>query len=885
MNKKLDVYIVGNGRIEETLNSLKRQVYKNIRIRTSEEFNKSNFKELEVQLFDKEKFYKKGKFNIEILKDEPEDYFTILNAGDTVGVDFYRILMDKIDTNKFDMVMGNTVFVHNGTRYIYNMLDSVLKERNFDNHFFEECIEKNSYLLDNLNYCGNKIYSIKIIKKIEENNYDSDKKLISYIEKSCNVNADAVFHKIDDYEFEKNKSNIYYKTQINWDYAIEAIKEKILSDSIKVISFDVFDTLILRPFLEPKDEMYLLNNVLNKYYPNGYGINFCDMRSEAEYYARMKKKEQQEITYDDIYNAIEELYEIKPECLEELKRKEIENEILYCQKRKTAYEIYKFAKYVNKKVIIISDMYLSKATIERMLLKCEYTEIDKYFVSSECMLTKSSGDLYDFVVSDLNVAPENIIHIGDNWTSDWKNSNEHGLVGEFLPRTINRLYDSNLGKMFFNNLPFPEDNVGGTNFIAIRCMLALVANKFFDNPWERYDEESIFNGNISLVGYYALGMNLYGITQWLIEETMNKYDKILFMARDGYLPQKAYIKLSEIYKENSENIPETEYIYISRKALIPIMFASKEKLNMYKLVDSINIFRHSPKSIIRYFEKYLTINKEQIKKICDEIGISDNENFKAVYEFDLFIKKIKEKYFNEEKAQKDLEQIKKYFNEMLMEKTCCFDIGYSARPELILSKICSKKLDAFFINVNEQNGYENAKKGGFNIRTFLNYKPVITGSIREMLISKQAPSCIGYDCDENGVKPIFEKFKMNFDAEYIMNVIQDNAYQFVCDMTKTFRNCLIEFDYYKYYTNIPLDIFINSPGKMDKLILDIIDFEDEVGIGKENSLGKLLEDERKKYNQLKFNEIYNVENPTQIKNKRSFLFVLRNELKKILRIS
>ncbi len=71
-------------------------------------------------------------------------------------------------------------------------------------------------------------------------------------------------------------------------------------------------------------------------------------------------------------------------------------------------------------IIFISDMYLPKFAIKRALEKngiaCEDNEL---FVSSEFKVTKHTGNLYKKVLHELKTEPGNLIHTGDNSTSDF----------------------------------------------------------------------------------------------------------------------------------------------------------------------------------------------------------------------------------------------------------------------------------------------------------------------------------------------------------------------------------------------------------------------------------------------------------------------------------
>ena len=63
------------------------------------------------------------------------------------------------------------------------------------------------------------------------------------------------------------------------------------------------------------------------------------------------------------------------------------------------------------------------------------------------------------------------------------------------------------------------------NQFGIRCMCAIVANKFFDNPFLGFDENTDFNIDPYFIGYFALGMHNFAIAYWLLQnakETVNE---------------------------------------------------------------------------------------------------------------------------------------------------------------------------------------------------------------------------------------------------------------------------------------------------------------------------------------------------------------------------
>jgi len=854
MENKISIIVVGKENIENTIESINNEIYKNKEIYVLGKENKNILKKSnnKIEFFDN--FF-------EIKNKIKGDYVSIIKSGDYVGVDYYRQMIDKSQDFKADIIMGNTVFDIKGNKIIYNLLNSsipdYLTKKDINNFIKNESLLKSILL-----FTGNKIFSTSLFLSCIEKNKNDDindlaKKLLMASKELYKFDIDAIFHIVDKQELRKNEKNFYYSVKSGWNASLENIKKNILREDVKYVSFDVFDTLVLRPFLDPVDEFSLLNDKFSKMYKNQICGDFQKIRIESEIYARSKKEKTnqkfEDVTLDEIYDALVDLYGVDKKDANELKKAEIANEIKFCTRRKTAFQIYKFVRYINKKAIITSDMYLSKDTIKSILDNCGYTEIYKYFVSSEIGLTKAKGTLYKYVIKKLRIEPKNIIHIGDNWTSDWKNARDNEINSEFLPRTINMFYESDLSKVFSKALPFNEDNIASTNFMLIRFMLAEVANNYFDNPFKlNYDKnhKAIFNNDVKLFGYCALGMHLFGLTKWILDDMSSAekpYDKINFLARDGYVPIKAYNIMKKIY--NKEKVAKAEYFYISRKALIPIIFANETNIDAQTLVGSVNIFNHTPVDILKYLDWSIKYDEKDVEKICKKLNINKDESFENIYTFTLFLKEVRKRLLNKNKVEEYTKKLNEYFNKNFEGKACVFDIGYSARDEAIISKFINKPVDAYFINVNEQSSYYNARKWNFKIKTFLNYKPTIDGSIREVLISKQAPSCIRYDCSGKKVKPAFEEYKVNIDSGNIVNIIQNESVKFLKNLVDTFGKILNNYEYYNYYTNLALDAFINSPEKNDKLIIKMINFEDDVGMGNSISMNKYLDKTRKLHNQ------------------------------------
>lgn len=197
----------------------------------------------------------------------------------------------------------------------------------------------------------------------------------------------------------------WYKKRIKLD--VEKLIE--LTEIYDVISFDVFDTLLFRDVRKPTDIFLFMEKEL--------GItSFATKRKKAEQHARKKKNNEtgsNEVLLQEIYQMLELDYGISKEKLME---KECELEQKHCYANPIMLNLVKKLSKKGKRMIAVSDMYLSKEFIYELLAKNNYPTFDGIFISGELNAGKSEGRMFDYVESRLG--RKKILHIGDNFYSD-----------------------------------------------------------------------------------------------------------------------------------------------------------------------------------------------------------------------------------------------------------------------------------------------------------------------------------------------------------------------------------------------------------------------------------------------------------------------------------
>ena len=312
---------------------------------------------------------------------------------------------------------------------------------------------------------------------------------------------------------------------------INKLKKEI--DKYDIISFDIFDTLVRRKVEEPETIFELIGRIENV-------DDFRKVREQiqAKAFKTMHKNGLREITLEGIYN---ELNLENREKFLELEEK-LEMEFIYLNDE--ILEAYSYALNNKKRVILISDMYLSLNFFKKLFEKLNLFGYENIFVSSELNSTKrDSGELFIKVCNELHVKTESILHIGDNYMSDYQRAKENGL----------NAFHYNIKKETCNSLT--ESTIIGLQ-------------KFYNQKFSH----SIFNEfgiNIGILSFYPFFKNLE-------KEVINKkIDLILFVARDGYL-------LNELWSKHSNTNVNSQYLYGSR---VLYVLASINEKNFYENID------------------------------------------------------------------------------------------------------------------------------------------------------------------------------------------------------------------------------------------------------------------------------------------------------------
>ena len=212
----------------------------------------------------------------------------------------------------------------------------------------------------------------------------------------------------------------------------------------KYVFFDIFDTIVERTINPEHTKKLWANYMVKRLNLNMSITELYTLRNKLEYELgenNCKKGVDWEFAYSELTEA---LYKnIKPtqsqkefeEIAEDI---EVEVERNVQTTFKDIVDEIKKLKKEGKKIYCISDMYLSKNMIEKIFLKHGILDLFEYiYVSCEYHKSKKTGNLYDLVLKELKVKPEECTMVGDNKHSDYEMPLSKGLEAIHLDRTEN----------------------------------------------------------------------------------------------------------------------------------------------------------------------------------------------------------------------------------------------------------------------------------------------------------------------------------------------------------------------------------------------------------------------------------------------------------------
>ncbi len=586
------------------------------------------------------------------------------------------------------------------------------------------------------------------------------------------------------------------------------IYERDIKDKTELYSFDIFDTLVTRKVATPKGIFALMQQKLeeNPDFTKEFKNDFYNIRTNSEKYAReyfKSKNGTTEVTFDDIYAQIQKNYYLSEASIIFLKDLEIATEIENMVGIEENISKVKNLIKNNKRVILISDMYLSSNTLHKILSEVDniFDELPIY-VSSEYKASKNEGALYKIVQKKENVSFRHWKHFGDHVISDFKKAKQLGINSRLYNFSPLMPYEMELLKAHFDNVDI-QYMVGTAKLTRLNIQA--------ENQ-DKYDFGASYSAPL-----------LYSYVTEVIETALSKgFKNLYFIARDGYIP-----KLIADIIIREKNLPiKARYIYGSRLA--------------WRLPDEENYENFIQMNLTEY--KYM-LSLEflayrfgiPVDTLSERLSIKSKKavlNSKQIMEIKsslLYDSSLKSLILNSYKERRELliDYLKQEID--FSESSFAFvEINGSGKTQLFLSnylnKIAPCSILTFYITVSADN-----VKGVIQQHVFC-AKPRAYNPALELICRTMYGQTVGYKREENSVVPILDEFNASALLDWGYNEYLQGIIDYVNNILKYDKNLFNKHLFYAYFDYIS--------GRCDNKTASILGDIPFKLVGKENKVIK-----------------------------------------------
>lgn len=470
--------------------------------------------------------------------------------------------------------------------------------------------------------------------------------------------------------------------------SLDVFRNAINEPTTKVVAFDIFDTLLVRPLLNPDHTKKLVMEQLDE----KERLAFERSRVQAEIQARTKHGK--DIGIKEIYEEFKLLTGLTADDCQKIKLLEEHIEYSSVTARDEAVAQFNLALELGKKVILISDMFLSAQTIIRMLEKNKIKGWHRFYLSSEEGVRKDSGELYSRMLKEEGVKGEEVLMIGDNERSDLQLP-----IDNFQMRCIHLLRANEIARALPSYKPFLHSHV--VSDLNKELSIGLIIRNNLSKIGLLTENDINFFAPVAYnVGFNVIGPVVLAFCQWTLERAkQEKIEKLYFLAREGKLIKQVY----DAWTKKDKNVPKSHYLQVSRRAVtVPLITSMDEVLE----IASGDFYANK----IEYF-------------LVERFGISlSTEEWNEVYAKKLWIKgellRIADKDLKKlkpllthllpkmlEEARQERKTLELYMEQMELKdnsKKAVVDVGYSGTIQKALNNLLGKPLHGLYFATSEK---------------------------------------------------------------------------------------------------------------------------------------------------------------------------------------
>ncbi|MDV3469668.1 rhamnan synthesis F family protein [Stenotrophomonas sp. C3(2023)] len=304
----------------------------------------------------------------------------------------------------------------------------------------------------------------------------------------------------------------------------------------ELVTVDVFDTLVTRPFLSPQGARSFLAHRVAATYPQ---LDFIALRDDAESAARQRA--QRDPALPEIYQELARQAGLDETVAAELMALELNVERALLRPRQTVLDALPLLH--GRRVAALSDMYLPAPQLRQVLPPSVWSQCDTWWISCETGLRKDNPESWAQWSARHGVATAQWLHVGDNELSDIQLPQRAGLINPvhvLRPAAVLDLVPGlrGLAAPHGSQASWPEQLWRG-----------LLANRFAaiaDSAPQRLLPRPLLDA--ADAGYLVLGPLLLDFLLATVNVALaRQHPSLLMLAREGYLLEKAWRVLAQVH--------------------------------------------------------------------------------------------------------------------------------------------------------------------------------------------------------------------------------------------------------------------------------------------------------------------------------------------------
>ncbi len=343
-----------------------------------------------------------------------------------------------------------------------------------------------------------------------------------------------------------------------WRYHPNAETLRALATPERVVSFDVFDTLLTRPAMQPDAALHLVGHRLRLEVPEAE--DFFARRKQAEADARADRFGQGDVGFAEIYGSWRRDAAVwRPETVQRAAELELAMEAALLRPRPGMVEAFAAAAATNR-VILISDTYFPPDFLMQQLHRHGFPVTpDQAYFSCEQRARKDRGDLWPLVLRRERLGVDQLLHVGDNPQSDAQAAGDLGIpcYHVMAPADLIEAWG-------FVPSPAPPVRRWPGELVVGPAVLRLAGDPFQAGRPSRPP----CLRDAADVGYTIFGPPMFLFTSWLARHpALREVDHLYFCSREGYALRRAYELVRQAVGER-EGLPASSYFYTSRRLVL-----------------------------------------------------------------------------------------------------------------------------------------------------------------------------------------------------------------------------------------------------------------------------------------------------------------------------